>query len=342
MVTPVKNGMILQHRLYEIEEFGHTFKVPIIESDRVEYHNLNNLCLDYAEKGWGRAAAFKRAVNRAMIEVLGLERVLDPFCAYGVSSVAYATAEPVRLLWANDKEEVAFEQAVKNIRKYVKGKEFVVTNQDARRLLEKAAEDGYKFDFIDIDPFSKAWAYTPAALKCCDNVISITENTRFYRDACRTNVETFNSVTMKRYGYKMPRLSNPFLRDNVYLRGLMGYVEKEARKIGKSVEPVLSLANSGVGKVYGRMVNYRRGNINDAWLCPECDTERGNVEYESALYFGKPCGEHGEGFYLGGIWSKELIDEKLMAKIAPLLEDVLFKDALQNLPYLRSNKILSR
>jgi tRNA G26 N,N-dimethylase Trm1 len=301
------------------------------------------VCLDWSEGGWGRVAAFKRAIGRSTIEILKLERILDPFCAYGISSVIYAQAESVKFLWANDKDEIAFEYATQNLANLVREKDFVITNWDAKHLLRRMAETGAKFDWVDIDPFSKAWRYTPWAVRCCDRVLSITENAHFYRDGLRASLDLFNSVTMRRYGYKMPRLGDPFLRDEVFIRGLMGYVEREARKHNRSVTPLLSLANQGVGKIYVEVTDVQSDNLEDAWICLGCVGQTDILGgHERGLHFRTPCQQHETNVYAGQIWSRDIVSKDVVKRISHLLEDELFQAGLANLPHLRRNKILYR
>ncbi|MGC9225989.1 50S ribosomal protein L11 methyltransferase [Caldivirga sp.] len=168
-------------------------------------------------------------VVRAYLRLLGKNGVLcEPFTGTGVRSIRYVREAGVEKVIAGDVDGTAVDIASRNVDLNSLRDQIKVIKSDANVLLANS-----KCDMIDIDPYGSPAPYINTAL------FSIRHGGLLCVTATDLAVlqGSYANKAIRRYGFKPLR---GYLSREIGLRGLLGFLARQALVIDAGIRPLLS------------------------------------------------------------------------------------------------------
>ena len=256
------------------------------------------------EPAWAPVFYNPAMVNNRTISVMVVRGYLrenedatlcEPFTGTGIRSLRYAVEAGVKKIIAGDIDDRAVELAKMNVDRLGLRGVVEVVRDDANALIPRV-----RCDIIDIDPYGTPAPYLQAALRY------IKPNGLICATATDLAVlqGSYPDKAVRRYGFKPMR--GPISRE-VGLRGLLGFIAREALKNDRAIRPILAYWEGHyfrVCAVVDRGRGEARGNVRElgyAYLNPgslERGFKRGypyvrgvgNVELAGPIWIG-PLGD---------------------------------------------------
>lgn len=242
-------------------------------------------------------------VVRAYIKLMGNVNVLcEPFTGTGIRSIRYVKEAGVSNVIAGDIDDEAVRVANMNVELNGLRDQVKVVKSDANVLLVNN-----RCDVIDIDPYGSPAPYVNTALR----------SIRHGGLLCATATDlavlqgSYVNKAIRRYGFKP--LRGPLSRE-IGLRGLLGFMARQALIIDAGVRPVLSYWEGHYYRVC-LMVLKDRGaaketmrNLGYAYYCP--NSLRRGFTGEYPVGGGNGCIVSGP-IWVGPIGDVEFIDYAL-------------------------------
>lgn len=168
-------------------------------------------------------------IVRAYLRLLGRNGVLcEPFTGTGVRSIRYVKEAGVESVIAGDIDDNAVDVASKNVELNGLRDQVKVIKSDANVLLANN-----KCDMVDIDPYGSPAPYINSAL------LSIKHGGLLCATATDLAVlqGSYVNKAIRRYGFRPLR---GFLSREVGLRGLLGFIARQALIIDAGIKPLLA------------------------------------------------------------------------------------------------------
>ena len=256
----------------------------------------------------------------------------DPMAASGIRELRFIRTIPTKFseLVVGDISKTA----IKNIRKNFRAnklptKKLTLQNQDANATISSAY-----FDFIEIDPFGSPVPFLDSAVQKIkhNGVLSVTAT-----DTAAL-CGTYPRTTLRRYGIKVEKT---LWHEELGLRNLIAYCQRQAAKYEKVLTPILSYTNQHYYKVFFKVDQSRTKAVETLkklqWIQWDKKTQEVTIEeYESKESFGKT--------YTGKLCDKGFIQKLLdnielieaSSELARLLTSL--RDELDTIGYYNPHK----
>ncbi|ABW02136.1 50S ribosomal protein L11 methyltransferase [Caldivirga maquilingensis] len=228
-------------------------------------------------------------IVRAYLRLLGRNGVLcEPFTGTGVRSIRYVKEAGVEKVIAGDIDDAAVNLASRNVELNGLRDQIKVTRSDANALLANN-----KCDIIDVDPYGSPAPFINSAL------LSIKHGGLLCATATDLAVlqGSYVNKAIRRYGFRPLR---GFLSREIGLRGLLGFIARQALVIDAGVKPLLAYWERHYYRVCLIVSKDRgtaretAGNLGYAYYCSE-SLRRGFIK-------GYPIGVKGECAVSGPLW----------------------------------------
>jgi len=225
-------------------------------------------------------------------------KIADPLAASGIRSIRILKELPasaISKIYINDVSPRAVINIKKNLKQNKISRKVKVTRQDANIFLLQNAH----FDYIDIDPFGTPVPFMDAAVK------SISKNGILAITATDTAALAGTAVAAcKRKYWAMP-LRNHLMHE-IGLRILIRWAQLIGASQEKALIPVLSYVKLHYVRVFFKVSNSMI-DVNKILTQHSYVQYDGNLSITSSPVKNKP--------YAGPLWTGQLADSKLVAKI---------------------------
>jgi len=263
---------------------------------------------------------------RAYIKIHGLNRlnIVEPLSATGIRGIRYAKElDQACTVYMNDIDRRAYNLMLKNIAKNGVEDKVYASNIDANELLTRL-RGSIAIDVIDIDPYGSPVSFLETALLTLRNggllMITATDIAVLYGVYPKTCLRRYHSLSQR----------TPFSIE-VALRILIGYILRQAAKLDKYIEIVLSYYHQLYLRVCVEL--YKGATKADKQLtekmgyivyCPNCGRREVYREYPyTPDAHCRKCKL--KAILLGPLWLGELCNEDYCDTMLGTLEDTKYR-----------------
>ncbi|KAK1361084.1 tRNA (guanine(26)-N(2))-dimethyltransferase [Heracleum sosnowskyi] len=255
-------------------------------------------------------------------------KVLDAMCGCGIRSLRYLVESNADFVLANDADDVHRRVVLSNLSKRVSRIEdggngrrrWVVTNDDANRVMMECCLKRDYFDFIDIDSFGSDSSFLRSAFGAVrfGGLLYVT-STDGYTSGGHRPLHSLSS-----YGaYIRPM---PYCNE-LGLRMLIGGAIREAAVLGYYVTPLFSYY-SYHGPVFRVLLRVDRGKLpisrhyNFIRHCTECGNSEA-ISWDKLGQLNCPCNSNVLGSLVvsGPLWTGPLHSESYLKEMLNLAEE---------------------
>lgn len=181
-------------------------------------------------------------------------KICEPLAATGIRAVRYAK-EVDSEVFASDIKTSSVELIKKNAE--LNNINIVIQRADANTVLSENT-----FDIVDIDPFGSPSPFIDSALQAADGLLCVTATDM--RPLCGVNPKG-----------PMPKYDGAVALRTEYcheagMRILIGMIARRAEKIGKSIEPLISLSTDHYLRIFLKISKKQKPKIGYICHCFNC------------------------------------------------------------------------
>ncbi|XP_017245080.1 tRNA (guanine(26)-N(2))-dimethyltransferase isoform X2 [Daucus carota subsp. sativus] len=260
------------------------------------------------------AAIHKKANNDKL-------RVLDAMCGCGIRSLRYLVEADADFVLANDADDFHRSVVLSNLSAKVprisedgRGRRWLVTNDDANRVMMECCLRRDYFDFIDIDSFGSDSSFLRSAFEALrfGGLVYVT-STDGYTSGGHRPLHSLSS-----YGaYICPM---PYCNE-LGLRMLIGGAIREAAVLGYYVTPLFSYY-SYHGPVFRVLLRVNRGKLPISRYCSECGNSEA-ISWDKLGQLNCPCNSNVPGSLVvsGPLWTGPLHSKSYLEEMLNLAEE---------------------
>lgn len=253
--------------------------------------------------------------------------ICDPFAATGVRGLRYAVeVEGVRDIVINDKNPVAVQLAMENVKMNNLTSQIHIECMDTRLLFYLYSLSKTRFDVIDLDPFGSPASFIEAAIyglkdggMLCLTATDIAVLCGVYPEVC-----------FRRYGSIPLRVAFCY---ELAIRLIAGYLAKRAAGLNFSIKIIFSHGTDHYIRVYsllerdGSKANYALRSLGYIYYCSDCGYRKLICGLLPRLH--EKCPHCGSKLVIGGpLWCKEIVNRSFVETMLNLL----WEKRLNNLP----------
>ena len=245
-------------------------------------------------------------------------RIFEPLGGIGVRAFRLVNEIPehVRSVVINDFGEVSSLLARYN-RGLINSDKIIQFRREARSLASELAEEHYKFQMIDLDPFGPPTPFLDSLWNLTQNrgIISVTATDM------QALAGVYPTASLRKYG---GRSLNNFHTHETAARILIAAVVRSAARFDKGVRPVFTLSSHHYIKVFFEISEGRgRANevvsqISNAGTCKVCQSHKYIEENES----WNCCSDQVETY--GPLWNGSIFDNQWCTDALEVLENYEF------------------
>lgn len=173
--------------------------------------------------------AFKRLSRRENL------LLVEPLSATGIRGLRYAAEVDGCQVIINDIGKEAYQLMIKNVDITGLGERVKAFNEEANLLLRKLSKNFKRPDVVDIDPFGSPAPFIDSALSALNHggllLVTATDLPPLYGIYPSACLRKYSALSLKAEFFK-----------EIGVRILLGFIAREAAKLGKGVVPLFSLA----------------------------------------------------------------------------------------------------
>lgn len=247
-------------------------------------------------------------------EIMGRKlKVCEPLSATGARGIRYALeTQAVERIVLNDKQKIAYENILENVKLNNLENIAIVENKDANLLLEENAAKGKRFDFIDLDPFGSPVFFIQPAVRSLAH--------KGYLALAATDTAALNGVAKEAClrKYLAKPLKNEFMNETG-MRILIAACIRIAAFNEVALEPVFCHATMHYMRAYFRMyvsiskLKNLLSKIGYLAYCPNCLWRGSFFELEEIILNCPHCNH--KTSIAGPLWLGEIYDEEITRRM---------------------------
>ncbi len=263
-------------------------------------------------------------------------RVVEPLAGIGIRGMRLASelGDIIAEIVINDFDQITTQIANFNIRS--KGLESQVKQfkREARSFLHNLSEKGFKFHYLDLDPFGSPAKFIDSIW----SVLSLSAIVSITATDMTALCGVYPNSCLRKYG-AIPL--NNFHTHETASRILIASTVLSAARQGYGIKPIFTLSADHYAKVFfttrkGRgEANQATSQIGFSFTCDDCM----QIEYKSGLVNEPPscCGKMVKA---GPLWTGNLFDEEWCSNALFELEEETDINSIQKVKYDTSNRLL--
>jgi len=255
--------------------------------------------------------------------------ICDPLTATGVRGLRYAAeVGGVKNIVINDKNPVAVQLAIENLKMNKLNSKIHVECMDARLLFYLYALSKRRFDVIDLDPFGSPAPFIEAAIYGLKDGGMLCLTATDMAVLCGL----YPKVCLRRYGSIPLRVAFCY---ELAIRIVAGYLAKKAAGLDFSIKILFSHGTDHYIRIYSMLernsskANYTLKNLGYIYYCSNCGYRQLTCSFLPQSH--EKCPYCNSKLLIGGpLWCKEIVDKDF----AEAMFNLLWEKKLDNLPIL--------